>query len=129
MSRHRKNVLIVDDEPSIRDSVGRILERRGFLVKTASCGKEAFDLVAVFKPDVVLLDIIMPGLDGYEVCKQLRRDFPTVKIIYFTAKVEVEDFKSAGRESSQADAVIEKPTSSEKIVACIEQVCNSKFEG
>lgn len=122
MSRHKTNVLIVDDEPSIRDSVGRILENRGYQVATACGGKEALDMVSDFKPDVVLLDIIMPGLDGYEVCRQLRAGLPSVKIIYFTAKVEVDDLKENVTGPSQADAVIEKPANSEKIITCIERI-------
>jgi CheY-like chemotaxis protein len=122
MSRHKRNVMIVDDEPSIRDSVSRILERRGYQVATACGGKEALDMMPVFQPDVVLLDIIMPGLDGYEVCRQLRLITPAVKIIYFTAKVEMDDFKKNVNDDARADAVIEKPASSEKIITCLEQV-------
>jgi CheY-like chemotaxis protein len=114
--------LIVDDEPSIRDSVSRILERHGYQVATACGGREALDIVPAFKPEVVLLDIIMPGIDGYEVCGQLRRSFPNIKIIYFTAKVEVEDFQDNVKDPNQADALIEKPASSEKIITCIQQV-------
>jgi CheY-like chemotaxis protein len=64
----------------------------------------------------------MPGLNGYEVCRQLRHDYPAVRIIYFTAKVDVEDFKGNTIDERQADAVIEKPASSEKIITCINQV-------
>ena len=62
MSRHKKNIMIVDDEPSIRDSVGRILEKHEYQVATACGGKEALAMAPDFKPDVVLLDIIMPGI-------------------------------------------------------------------
>ena len=122
MSRHKRNILVVDDEPSIRDSVSRILDRRGYQVATACGGKEALDMAPAFQPDVVLLDIIMPGLDGYEVCRQMRRSMPGVKIIYFTAKVEMDDFKGDLSDDARADAIIEKPASSEKIVACLQQV-------
>lgn len=122
MNKRKKNILIVDDEPSIRDSVSRILERHGYQVATAPGGKEALDMLAGFNPDVVLLDIIMPGLDGYEVCRQVRRRMPAVKIIYFTAKVELDDFKGKMNDDTRADAVIEKPASSEKILNCLEQV-------
>jgi CheY-like chemotaxis protein len=122
MNRQKKNVMVVDDEPSIRDSVSRILENHGYNVAAACGGREALDMIPAFKPDVALLDIIMPGLNGYEICRQLRRDFPAIKIIYFTAKVEVEDFKGNVSDMRQADAVIEKPASGEKIITCINQV-------
>jgi CheY-like chemotaxis protein len=70
----------------------------------------------------VLLDIIMPGMDGYEVCRHLRTAWPEVKVIYFTAKVELRDILADDRDTSLADAVIEKPANSEAILTAIERV-------
>jgi CheY-like chemotaxis protein len=122
MSSRKKSVLIVDDEPSIRDSVSRILQKRGYHVASARNGNEALEMTPIFKPDVVLLDIIMPGIDGYEVCRHLKTACPEVKVIYFTAKVELRDISEDCREIDLADAVIEKPANSEAILTAIEQV-------
>jgi len=122
MSKRKKSVLIVDDEPSIRDSVSRILQKYGYQAESACGGKEALETAPLFKPDVVLLDIIMPGMDGYEVCKRLRVICPNSKIIYFTAKVELRNIFEDGEGAVTADAILEKPANSETILACIERV-------
>ena len=119
MIKRRVSVLIVDDEPSIRDSLSRILEQRGYIARAVRGGEEALDVVPAFKPDVVILDLIMPGMDGYEVCRRLRLSAPGVKIVYFTAKVEVNDFNDS---SIRPDALIEKPASSDKIFSCIQKL-------
>lgn len=121
MSRHRNNVLIVDDEPSVRDSVSRILGKHNYRVETACRGLQAIEKAVSFRPDVVLLDIIMPGIDGYEVCRQLRAITPGIKIIYFTAKVDV-NLEDDAEAVNRVDAIIEKPASSETILTCLQRV-------
>ena len=68
----QETILIVDDEMEIREMLKQIFTLEGYMVYTAKDGQEALDKVSVFLPDIILLDINMPGLDGYEVCSRIR---------------------------------------------------------
>jgi CheY-like chemotaxis protein len=81
-------ILIVDDEPEIRELVGEFLGRRGYRIATASNGEEALALVAKEPPDLILLDIYMPGINGIEVLRRLARSHPSVGVIMLTASQE-----------------------------------------
>lgn len=83
-----KKILIVDDDPTIVDMLGRLLCRQGYQVCTAADGKEALQQVAQQSPDMVLLDLNLPKLPGEEVCKRLRADEKTrnLPVIMITAK-------------------------------------------
>ena len=119
MIKRSISVLIVDDEPAIRDSLSRILVQKGCITRAVRGGEEALDIVPAFRPDIVVLDLLMPGMDGYEVCRRLRLSVPNVKVVYFTAKVEVGDVNDS---SIRPDALIEKPASSDKIFSCIQKL-------
>ena len=69
-----KRVLIADDEPNIVASLEFLMEQAGYEVKVAANGREALELVAAFRPDLVLLDVMMPGKNGYEICQSLKSD-------------------------------------------------------
>lgn len=80
----KKRVLIVDDHPKVLTFIEIDLKLRGFEVVCASCGKEALEMVSTAKPDIVLLDMIMPGMDGSEVLQELRT-FTDLPVIAFSA--------------------------------------------
>jgi DNA-binding response OmpR family regulator len=73
-------LLVVDDEPEINKLVARIFEKRGYRVRTASDGVEALASVEAEKPDLVMLDLNLPRIDGWEVCRRLKSDPATAKI-------------------------------------------------
>lgn len=79
-------ILIIEDEESIRKFVKINLDRAGFKVLDAASGEEGIDIARNNKIDIVVLDIMLPGMDGYEVCKILRTEFPHLGIIMLTAK-------------------------------------------
>lgn len=81
-----KSILIVEDEPSIRKFIKINLERNGFNVLEAGSGEEGIEIARKEKVDIVLLDIMLPGIDGFEVCKVLREELPNLGIIMLTAK-------------------------------------------
>lgn len=86
-----KKILIVDDSPTIVEITKAMLKEEGFEIDTASDGKEALEKVKQFKPDLMLLDIMMPDMDGYSVVKALRRDASAgspdyTKVIVVTSK-------------------------------------------
>lgn len=80
------SVLIIEDEDSIRKFVKINLDRAGFDVKDAATGEDGIDIARRYKIDIVILDIMLPGMDGYQVCKILRQEFPHLGIIMLTAK-------------------------------------------
>jgi DNA-binding response OmpR family regulator len=83
-------VLVVDDDPNVGDMLQDLLVEAGYVVKHALDGTEALRLVPVFEPDVVLLDLQLPGMSGVEVLDRLRRDHPTVPVIIVTGNDDVE---------------------------------------
>jgi len=78
-------VLVVDDEPQVATMLRDALLDAGYVVKVAVSGSEALKLLPVFQPDVVLLDVMLPGLSGVDVLQHLRRDHPAVPVVMVTA--------------------------------------------
>jgi DNA-binding response OmpR family regulator len=108
-------VLLVDDDEAIRRTVGMSLELEGFSVVPASGGRAALEAAARIKPEVVLLDLNMPDLDGLEVLLRLRAGGDTVPVCVLSARDEVED-RVRGLESGADDYVV-KPFAIEEITA------------
>jgi two-component system alkaline phosphatase synthesis response regulator PhoP len=108
------NILLVDDERSILHSVGAYLEQEGYTVRTAVNGRAALKEAATFHPDLVVLDIMLPELDGLEVLRQLRQT-SDVYVIMLTAKADETD-KIIGL-SMGADDYVTKPFSPRELVA------------
>jgi DNA-binding response OmpR family regulator len=115
-------VLIVEDEPDIRDLLGFHLEREGYLVSTARTGADALRQIATSPPDLVLLDLMLPEVDGLEVCRRLRREPRTTSlpIVMLTAKGEETD-RVLGLEMGADDYVV-KPFSPKEVVARVRAV-------
>ena len=117
-----KEILIVDDEPSIVVPVQFLMQQQGYRVLVAEDGHDALDMIYKYQPDLVLLDIMLPGIDGYEVCEIVRLNpkLRHVKIIFLTAKgreVEIAKGLALG-----ADAYITKPFSNAELVAKVKTV-------
>jgi len=112
-----KEVLIVDDEPGIVVPVQFLMEQQGYTVMIAERGEDALDLIYKYKPDLVLLDIMLPGIDGYEICEiiRLNPNYRDIKIIFLTAKGREVDI--AKGLALGADAYITKPFSNDELVA------------
>lgn len=115
----RAKVLVVDDEQDILDLVRYHLEREGFQVIGCRDGKSALALFPRERPDLVILDLLMPGVDGLEVCRRLRQDF-AVPILMLTAKAEEAD-KVVGLELG-ADDYVTKPFSPRELVARVRAI-------
>jgi len=123
MTRHMgKKILFVDDEEDLLKMVGMRLRAAGYEVLTASNGPEALKLVEMENPDLILLDIMMPEMDGFEVCRKIKelKDRADIPIIFFTAKEAVED-KVKGLKAGVADYVA-KSTDSRELLARIEML-------
>jgi two-component system alkaline phosphatase synthesis response regulator PhoP len=114
-----KTILVVDDESKIVDICRDYLSAAGFKVITAADGTRGLSLARNEKPDLVVLDLMMPGMDGLDVCRQLRRE-GTMPIVMLTARVEESD-KLIGLELG-ADDYITKPFSPRELVARVRTV-------
>ncbi len=114
-----EKILIVDDDPETLRLVRLILQRQGYAVVTAINGMQGITMARTEQPDLVLLDVMMPDLDGYQVCNQIRNnpESATVPIIMFTAKSQVED-KVAGYDAG-VDDYITKPIHPAELAAHI----------
>ncbi|MSQ24232.1 MAG: response regulator transcription factor [Chloroflexi bacterium] len=108
------NILVVDDDPKITRMLKRALDLEGYSVEAASSGASGLEAALQHEPDLVILDILMPGLDGLEVCRKLRAAGDT-PILFLTAKDEVQD-RVAGLDSG-ADDYLVKPFALEELLA------------
>ncbi|HET6347657.1 MAG TPA: response regulator [Candidatus Krumholzibacteria bacterium] len=115
-------ILIADDEPHIRQILRFTLERAGYQVFTASDGEEALARAADIKPSLVLLDVMMPKVDGYEVCRRMRQDFALnqVPVIMLSARGDQRD-RVAGLEHGANDYLV-KPYSNEELLLRVKNV-------
>ncbi|HET6948458.1 MAG TPA: response regulator transcription factor [bacterium] len=122
----KRTVLIVEDEPGIADVVRQYLEKDGYRVEVSGDGARAVDEYARLRPDLVLLDLMLPGLDGFEVCRRIRGQGST-PVIMLTARDEETD-KLVGLELG-ADDYITKPFSPREVVARVRAVLRRSHAG
>jgi DNA-binding response OmpR family regulator len=112
-----KRILIADDEPNIVVSLEFLMKQRGYDIRVVSDGAEALKAVAEFHPDLILLDVMMPRVSGYDVCQKVREnpEWKDIKIVMLSAKgrdVEVTKGLAIG-----ADAYVTKPFSTRDLIA------------
>jgi len=119
-------VLVVDDEPMVREVLVRYLEQAGFLVSTAEDGEDALTAFGESRPDLVLLDLMLPRLDGFEVFRRMRADAST-PVIMLTARGEETD-RVVGLELG-ADDYVTKPFSPREVVARVHAVLRRSTTG
>jgi two-component system, OmpR family, response regulator MprA len=117
VGQHRDDmrILVVDDEPAVREALERILRHDGFDVAVACDGREAVRSQAAAPADAILLDVLMPGLDGLEVCRRMRDIGDRTPVLMLTARDEVGD-RVAGLEAG-ADDYLSKPFSLDELLA------------
>ncbi|MBF0105008.1 MAG: response regulator [Deltaproteobacteria bacterium] len=113
---HNKKILIIDDEGDLNDIIAMRLTKAGYEIDTATNGPLGIEKAKSFKPDIVLLDINMPGMDGWQVCEQLRADPETknLNIVILTATREFTKAKKFG-----VKRVVLKPFNYEEILDVI----------
>ncbi|MCH7912289.1 MAG: response regulator [Deltaproteobacteria bacterium] len=113
---NKRTIMVVDDNPDIVTIVKTILEVKGYGVQSAFSGQEVFNLLSEQKPDLIILDIMMPQMDGLEVLTRLKEDSgtATIPVILLTAKVQYEDV--LGGYKMGADYYITKPFTSTQLI-------------
>ena len=113
-SATQSKVLVVEDEPALLETLEYSLNRQGYAVSTATDGREALDVARTSQPDLIVLDVMLPGMDGFEVCRVLRQEMH-VPIIMLTARADEVD-KVVGLEVG-ADDYLTKPFSMRELMA------------
>ena len=122
MTRKNHKILVIDDEPEITDIVKAFLTNAGYQVKIENSPANAVEITRSFKPDLILLDIMMPVMDGYEVCSAIKNnaDLSGVPVLFLTGKDAGDDdgrsFESGG------DLFIKKPFSCERLLQMVKMV-------
>jgi len=115
-----KKILIADDEPNIVVSLESLMKQKGYVVRVATTGDEALAAVGEFGPDLILLDVMMPRMSGYDLCQRVRENpaWRGIKIVMVSAKgrdVEVTKGMAVG-----ADVYVTKPFSTKDLVAKVQ---------
>ncbi len=121
----KKKILIVDDEPNIVVPLEFLMTQHNYDVQTAETGEQALDLIVNWKPDLVLLDIMLPGMDGYEVCRKIRqhKELNPIRIVFLSAMARSIDIaKGMGLD---ADDYITKPFANDNVVEKINKLLSS----
>jgi two-component system response regulator VicR len=122
-SKNTKLILCIEDEQEMIDLIRLILNRRGFEVKGANGGKEGLEIIRAEHPDLVLLDLMMPDMDGWEVYQQMKADDATkrIPVIVVTAKAQSID-KVLGLHIAKVDDYIAKPFSPQELLTSVDNV-------
>jgi len=115
-----KRILVVDDEPNINDLISTSLKFSGFDVRSAMNGAEALTIAEEFKPHALVLDVMMPGMSGFQVCEKLRKDGLKVGVLFLTAKDSTDD-KVTGLTIGGDDYMV-KPFSLEELIARVRAI-------
>jgi adenylate cyclase len=119
-------VLVIDDDPVVRDLISRFLSKEGFQVLNASAGDEGVAMAKQFKPDVISLDVLMPGMDGWSVLMQLKEAEETVDTP--VVMVSIIDEKKIGYSLGAAD-YLTKPIARDRLIHVMEKHCRGRFVG
>ncbi|MCK9208608.1 MAG: response regulator transcription factor [Salinivirgaceae bacterium] len=119
-------ILLVDDEPDITEFIGFNLENEGYLVEKAQTGEEAIEKAKIFVPDLIILDVMMPGMDGMETCEKLR-NIPALNnpvIAFLTARSE--DYSQIAGFDAGADDYISKPVKPKVLISRVKALLKRK---
>lgn len=118
----KKRILLVDDEKDLVETVQFRLEANGYEVISAGDGQEGFNKARSEKPDLIILDLMLPKMDGYKVCGLLKKDtrYATIPVILFTARAQSEDLKMG--EEVGADAYITKPFEPQMLLGKVKEL-------
>lgn len=118
INRHDATIMVVDDEESLTDLVSSALRFAGYHVQTASNGFDALRAIKAAPPDLLVLDVNMPEMDGFELCRRVRRDGIQIPVIFLTARDDIDDLRVGFRQGG--DDYLTKPFSLEELGLRIE---------
>lgn len=128
MNMENNKVLIVDDNPTLSTTLQMVLELKGFSIVTAADGITGLNMIIEEQPDIVILDVMLPGMDGYRVCEKAKNDPRTkdIPIIMLTGKDTGDDFDKALEK--KADWYIVKPYNIEHLMSVFDRLLKNKTQ-
>ena len=112
-------IVVVDDEPVIAETVVEILKEEGFEAVSVSNGNAAVELAKTLRPDIILSDVIMPGLNGIETAIRIREIVPACKVILFSGQAATVDLLENARRQGHRFEVLAKPVSPERLISVV----------
>ncbi|KMQ52369.1 DNA-binding response regulator [Chitinispirillum alkaliphilum] len=119
-----QKIMVIDDDPFILELVSVNLKLRGFTVNSFTSGLDALESYETIKPSLVILDVMMPEMDGWEICKIIKDNDESAKVLMLTAKDTDKD-KMIGRSILQADAYVTKPFDLNQLIDTIKHLLES----
>ena len=128
VTEQRKKVLIVDDENSMVSVLQRHVSNAGYAVETATNGQDALEKIKIEIPDLVLLDLVMPGINGFETCRRIRSDEKTKKLPVLIITALRSESDSAAAAACGANEVIVKPIDGENLAKRLRYHLGSPFK-
>ena len=125
----QKKILIVDDEPDLVEMLTLRLEANDYQVISASDGQEGLDKARTEKPDLIILDLMLPKIDGYKLCRMLKFDekYKQIPIVLFTARAQESDIKIG--EEVGADAYVTKPFEPDILLDKVAELLSRRLDG
>ncbi len=115
-------VLVVDDQLSHREMISNLLKGSGFKVMMASDGNEALEQIEAHPPDLVILDIVMPKVNGYEVCRRLKSNPISQEVPVILCSIKAEEFDRYWGIRQGADAYVAKPFQPQELIATVKKL-------
>lgn len=115
-------ILVVDDSTTQREYISSLLKQRGYTVAIARNGEEAIALVSKYAFDLVVLDVVMPGMNGYEVCRKIKGDPNTKKVPVVMCSTKDQEFDRVWGMRQGADAYIVKPFDPPELISTVRQL-------
>lgn len=124
-------IMVVDDDPDLVESVTMILEKRGHEVIAAYDGVECLEKLKSSRPDAIILDVMMPNKDGYEVCKELKgnpeyREIPILLLTAVVSKIPTTTYTYRDGMETEADDYVDKPVEPAELVRLVERLLQKK---
>lgn len=124
--RSKPIILVVDDEHLIAETTGQILKRAGYHALTAFDGDAALALAIQFEPDIVLTDVVMPGMSGVDLAIAIRRSLPNTEVVLFSGQAGITDLLENGHNHGYSFELIAKPVHPERILERIKKLLSNK---
>ena len=124
---YRPMVLVVDDECSIADTLTEILKRSGYQVKTAYDGPSALEIALLTPPDVLITDVVLPGMSGIELAIDMRRIFPDCKVILFSGNAATSSMLASATGAGHNFTLLTKPVHPKTMLAHLSECVQSRM--